>query len=297
MRLSLPCCLLNMFFYSINFHTVNQSKIKLENAEISGLLSKAFEDDIQDIASVIPLRPDGSEYSIENLAIDQKECLAEVLSVLKQYCDGVYVNQQKVLRLTVSGGAGSGKSTWINTLVTIMRKMFPEDNTVSVFAPTGAAAYNAGGQTLHAGFLLSLNFDSPAISGNKQKVLLGWFAKTLAIIIDERSMLDATILGTIKHYMQQCGHGGKKTDHPWGGIPLVILVGDDFQLPSIMPGAFYALHKGNLKHTKNQFLFNIRNEGFEEFLEMGKKVICLDGEKRVNQGQDIFKRILRASHS
>ena len=51
-----------------------------------------------------------------------------------------------------------------------MRKIFPKDDTVSVFAPTGAAAYNAGGQTLHAGFLLSITTKEMSLSINKQKI-------------------------------------------------------------------------------------------------------------------------------
>jgi hypothetical protein len=51
----------------------------------------------------------------------------------------------KPLRMTVLGCAGSGKSVLINTLVGCIRKMF--NNSVFVTAPTGAAAYNVGGQT------------------------------------------------------------------------------------------------------------------------------------------------------
>jgi GTPase SAR1 family protein len=94
----------------------------------------------------IPLRSDLSEYAIEDLEIDQKESLADVLYAVQQYCLGIKINDDNVLRITVTGVAGSGKSTWINTLVTIIRKMFPQDDIVSVFAPTGCAAFNARGE-------------------------------------------------------------------------------------------------------------------------------------------------------
>ena len=245
----------------------------------------------------IPLRSDLSEYAIEDLQIDQKESLADVLYAVQQYCLGMKINEDNLLRITVTGVAGSGKSTWINTLVTIIRKMFPQDNIVSVFAPTGCAAFNAGGETLHKGFKLQTLSKDSGLSANTTQFLLSHFAKTLMIIIDERSMVDATILAMAKGSMQQCAHQGTNKKHPWGGIPIIILVGDDFQLPPIMPGAFYALQP----RTRGQNVSNIeyakRMAGLDEFIEMGKTVINLVGEKRVNNGQDQFKRILQAVRS
>jgi hypothetical protein len=244
----------------------------------------------------IPQRSDGSEYKIRDLAMDQKESLAYVLHTVRQYCEGHEINKEQVLRLTVSGVAGSGKSTWINTLVTALRKLFPESDTVSVYAPTGSAAFNAGGQTVHRGFKVPIPVRDLGISAAKNQYLLGRFGKTLVIIIDERSMLEATMLGIIKYYMQKCAHSGSNPNHPWGGIPIIILVGDDYQLPPIMPGAFYALHPDQLERTRitPDAQVTMRAAGFAEFIELGKTVIYLEGEKRVNDGQDMFKRLLRA---
>ncbi len=58
----------------------------------------------------------------------------------------------KPLRMTVLRCAGSGKCVLINTLVGCIRKMF-NYNSVLLTAPTGAAAYNVGGQTIHREFL------------------------------------------------------------------------------------------------------------------------------------------------
>jgi hypothetical protein len=247
-------------------------------------------------AMSIPLRSDGTEYKIEDLAMDQKESMAIILDAVRRYCFGLDVNDEKVLRVTVSGVAGSGKSTWINTLVTTLRKIFWESNIVSVFAPTGSAAFNAGGKTLHGGFKVPLRIVDLSLSSNKHKYLLQEFGEMLVLIVDERSMMDATMLGTIKSYMQQTAHLGTNKVHPWGGIPLIILVSDDFQLPSIMPGAIYALHTESLEktHGVTTFEHTVRAQGFVEFLQIGKTVLFLEGEKRINPGQDMFKRMLRA---
>jgi hypothetical protein len=47
------------------------------------------------------------------------------------------------------GCSGTGKSVLINTLVTCIRKIFDDNYSVFVTAPTGAAAYNVGGSTIH----------------------------------------------------------------------------------------------------------------------------------------------------
>ena len=56
--------------------------------------------------------------------------------------------------MTVTGVAGSGKSTMINTLVSIIRTFFQTEKSVKVCGPTGAAAFNAGGVTCHHAFCL-----------------------------------------------------------------------------------------------------------------------------------------------
>jgi hypothetical protein len=152
----------------------------MTNEEISNLLPSYLERLArQQQAAPIPLRSDQSEYKIEDLADDQKEALADVLQVLKMYCEGKQINEEQMLRLTLSGVAGSGKSTWIHTLVSTIRKMFPENDTVAVFAPTGSAAFNAGGETLHKGFKLTSSSSTKAIPAKTQAYLQGRFAKTL----------------------------------------------------------------------------------------------------------------------
>jgi septin family protein len=133
------------------------------------------------------------------LAEDQKESLAEILSAIRRYCNGEDVNTEKILRVTLSGVAGTGKSTWINTLVTTVRKMFTTTDTISVFAPTGCAAFNAGGETIHRGFGLPREIQNLIISSTKTHYLQTRFGRTLVIIIDERSMMDAAMLGIIKY--------------------------------------------------------------------------------------------------
>ena len=102
----------------------------------------------------IPTNYDGSAYVHQNLQSDQREVLLYVLSKLKQWVDD-YVNDTSTfqpLRLTICGQAGSGKSVLIKTLVSVIRTMFSRNDCCYVCAPTGSAAYQAGGQTIHSLF-------------------------------------------------------------------------------------------------------------------------------------------------
>ena len=118
-----------MFFEHASLSRMT-TQIELTNEEISKLLQEYISNMGDDCEMTIPLRSDGQEYNIKDLAGDQQEALAEVLQAIQQYCNREKINEQNILRMTVCGVAGSGKSTWINTLVSTIRKMFPQDNTI-----------------------------------------------------------------------------------------------------------------------------------------------------------------------
>jgi ribosome biogenesis GTPase A len=81
----------------------------------------------------IPVWTDGSEYSIDNLQEDQKQAMAVVIQYIKKYCEGDLEKHNITMQLTVTGVAGSGKSTWINTLVTLVRRLFKCSNAIGVY--------------------------------------------------------------------------------------------------------------------------------------------------------------------
>jgi hypothetical protein len=147
--------------------------------------------------------------------------------------------QYDPLRLTISGAGGSGKSVLINTIASVFRKVFGRSDAVHVCGPTGSAAFNAGGVTVHRLFGIARRYTTKNLNANKQKKLLLHFANTICLVVDERSMMSAELLGMMEHYARMTAHKGANNGKEWGGIPIVILVGDDFQLPSIDPGAFY----------------------------------------------------------
>lgn len=126
----------------------------------------------------------------------------------------------------LTGKAGTGKSTLIRHF------MSETDRRVVVAAPTGIAALNVGGYTLHRlfGFSPTTTLDD-VLSGAYRPAR---FRRTLAsldtLIVDEASMVRADLFDMIVAALEKYGprHG-----EPYGGVQ-VVLVGDLFQLPPVV---------------------------------------------------------------
>jgi hypothetical protein len=54
-----------------------------------------------------------------------------------------------------------------------------------------------------------------------------------AIFMDQRSMLSQIIIGLVEQEVARSEHECEHAGEDWGGIPEMVLFGDDFQLPSI----------------------------------------------------------------
>ena len=65
--------------------------------------------------------------------------------------------------------------------------------------------------------------------------------RTVVEIIDERSMLTCKVVGAAERHTAEAAHGGSHANEDWGGMPVVVFVGDDYQLPpptNVEKGAF-----------------------------------------------------------
>ncbi|MBQ9231883.1 MAG: AAA family ATPase [Prevotella sp.] len=136
--------------------------------------------------------------------------------------------------LFLTGRAGTGKSTFLRHIAETTKKKYV------ILAPTGIAAINAGGQTLHSFFKLPfhplLPNDSRYNIRNIRKTLKysGVTTKLLRelelIIIDEISMVRADIIDFIDKVLRiYC----RNMREPFGGKQL-LLVGDIFQLEPVV---------------------------------------------------------------
>lgn len=124
----------------------------------------------------------------------------------------------------VTGGAGTGKSTFINWL------MHHYSGNVLLAAPTAIAASNIDGKTLHSLFQLPLQWITQ--KGIKSAPYRSDIKNARLLIIDEISMVNANLLDGVSAFLRK----NRGVDKPFGGLP-VIMVGDLFQLPPVVkPG-------------------------------------------------------------
>src|SRR5687767_1279464 len=114
---------------------------------------------------------------------------------------------------------------------------------------------------------------------------------TVALIVDERSMVSSLLLGTMEAYCRQAAFKATKRHLRWGGLPIVILVGDDHQLPSIEEGAFHCF-ENNTRERGTRVEQHFVQNGKELFKEFGRDVMTLAASKRVLEGQVQLQRIL-----
>ena len=125
----------------------------------------------------------------------------------------------------VTGRAGTGKSHFIRALVE-QDPQLPQ----AVLAPTGLAAMNIGGQTVHSFF----GFPPRPLIGNHEKpsFFFSRIAKNLRrLIVDEVSMLRADVLDAMDSHLRVA----RKSSRVFGGVQ-ILLVGDFYQLPPVVRG-------------------------------------------------------------
>lgn len=125
--------------------------------------------------------------------------------------------------ILVTGEAGTGKSTLVNFIKT--KGNIPN---TAVLAPTGVAALNVGGQTLHSFFRFPFKVIDEAALADQRKNRL--WKKVKLIIIDEISMVRADMLDGIDIILRKA----QDKNQPFGGCK-ILLVGDFYQLPPVIP--------------------------------------------------------------
>lgn len=123
----------------------------------------------------------------------------------------------------LTGRAGTGKTT----LVRRFMDMAGED--AAIVAPTGVAAMNAGGQTIHSFFRLPPRLISPGDVKRLRHAKVIRALKTL--VIDEISMVRADLMSAIDLSLRL----NRGIEEPFGGVR-VIAVGDLAQLPPVVQG-------------------------------------------------------------
>lgn len=182
----------------------------------------------------------------------------------------------------LTGKAGTGKSTFLRYVCEQTRKKFV------VLAPTGIAAINAGGVTLHSFFKIPFHPilpDDPKFSPinlpkalrykkYKQKLI----REVELIIIDEISMVRADIIDFIDKILRFYSHNMRE---PFGGKQL-LLVGDVFQLEPVVKADERDILR---RFYDGPYFFNAR-----VFQQM--KLVSIELKKVYRQTDQVFISVL-----
>ena len=135
--------------------------------------------------------------------------------------------------LFVTGSAGTGKSTLLRTLC----QMLPDEKVI--VAPTGLAAVQVGGQTIHSFFSLPPRLIQPQdIRRSRNGAVM---RRMKLLVIDEVSMVRSDLMAGIDMALR-INRG--RPNEPFGGVRLAMF-GDLHQLPPVIQEAEVAAHLEN----------------------------------------------------
>ncbi|KWW31667.1 MAG: HRDC domain-containing protein [bacterium P3] len=145
-----------------------------------------------------------------------------------------YVNETSV-SLFLTGKAGTGKTTFLHHIAATTPKRHV------VMAPTGVAAINAGGVTIHSFFQLPFcpylpdvpelvtDYQSPGRHSQLRKNKIDIIRTLELLIIDEVSMVRADLLDAVDASLRRY----RRSSRPFGGVQL-LLIGDVHQLAPVV---------------------------------------------------------------
>ncbi len=180
----------------------------------------------------------------------------------------------------LTGKAGTGKTTFL--------KFLKENSTknIVVAAPTGVAAINAGGVTLHSLFQLPFHPFLPTknnkeellakIRYNKQRLQL--LQKMELLVIDEISMVRCDIMDAIDTILR---HARRNYHLPFGGVQL-LCIGDLHQLPPVAQN-----HEWNILNEYYDSPFFFDSLAIKEQMPL-----LIELNKIYRQKEDSFVRLL-----
>ena len=184
----------------------------------------------------------------------------------------------------VTGNAGTGKSY----LIDYIRDNSAFRERLAIAAPTGTAAVNVRGQTLHSMFGLmvrdvlvpKVNLKGEEVGGFRKNQATRLIAALEMLIIDEISMVRADVLDTIDRLLRL----EKKSEKPFGGVKIVMF-GDLYQLPPITKPVWLASEFA--KEYSSPFAISAK-----VLRESGLNVIALNETFRQDASESEFKDVL-----
>ena len=173
-----------------------------------------------DIGSIIETRRSAATYTYMRGDASKYIHLTDEQRVI---CDDLLRFRRSAF---IEGAAGTGKSFLITALIGKLNEL---ELKVSLVAPTGIAAFNVKGATIHSQFRISTDVEWCNLE--EESELVGYIASLDVLIIDEISMVSIKLFECLNRLFQHV----KTSEDFFGGIQ-VICIGDFCQLPPVVTG-------------------------------------------------------------
>ena len=163
--------------------------------------------------------------------LKQKRCVQYILGNVLDGPNSKDKNSLERLRLLVHGPGGCGKSVVTRAAAHMLRQA--GKGTV-LAAPTGVAAFNINGITLHSSLLLPVvnqsygkTCDVPLPRGEQLAALQSFWRHVDVLMVDELSFISSAMMERMDQHLRLA----RDMPHvPFGGVHIV-LIGDLYQLP------------------------------------------------------------------
>ena len=220
--------------------------------------------------------PDVSPLSLND---NQRALVCLVLQTLYNFVENP--NDYQPLRLVVSGTAGTGKSYVIKCLQRLVPQLFGKNDAIQVITPTGNSAYLVEGSTAHS----FLGIPTGARSCNELTVPSGSVLEKIqsrcenlkVLVGDERSMFGRITMGWMEQHTRYAINRGANADKLWGGIPVVVLMGDDVQLPPVCDTPVYIQHSRSAPSNHGRLVWT----SFDSAVELTEIVRQTESEQQL----------------
>ena len=185
---------------------------------------------IEEAASFIACQQQSAREHTFSTSVNPLNLQGKQLQVYSIVCEHSEATNQPPLRMIFSETAGTGKSYLIHCL-----KLLLQDK-LRVVAPTGVAAYNVNGCTLHSLLNLPTKGDFRDLEGDRFHQLQQSLSGMKYLIIDEMSMVGRKTFGQVDRRLHQVSpHHAQEV---FGGCSC-LLFGNFGQLPPVMDLPLY----------------------------------------------------------
>lgn len=200
------------------------------------------------------------------------------IEINERFAEALALMEVGDANIFVTGKAGTGKST----LLALFREK--TNRQIAVLAPTGVAAVNVGGQTIHSffGFKPDITAEKAGLAGKKAAGAGGRkvYRRIDTLVIDEISMVRADLFDCADAFLRAAR---KRKSEPFGGVR-VVMIGDLYQLPPVVTSREREIFA---HHYRSPFFFDSL-----AYPQMGVRILEL--EKIYRQHDDRFIDLLSA---